>query len=63
LSNQLPNLQHHFFAIMGNEIAKDLQIHTLLSSYTAEERTASFLLDYRAAMRVSHCLQPDSLCL
>jgi len=30
---------------MGNEIAKDLQIHTLLSSYTAEERTASFLLE------------------
>ena len=45
LSHQLPNLQHHFFAIMGNEIAKDQQIHTLLSSYTAEERTASFLLE------------------
>ncbi|NQV71247.1 MAG: fumarate/nitrate reduction transcriptional regulator Fnr [Pseudohongiella sp.] len=44
LSHELPNLQHHFFAIMGNEIAKDQQIHTLLSSYTAEERTASFLL-------------------
>lgn len=44
LSHQLPNLQHHFFAIMGNEIAKDQQIHTLLSSYTAEQRTASFLL-------------------
>lgn len=44
LSHQLPNLQHHFFAIMGNEIAKDQQIHTLLSSYSAEARTASFLL-------------------
>ena len=44
LSQKLPNLQHHFFAIMGNEIAKDQQIHTLLSSYSAEERTASFLL-------------------
>lgn len=44
LSQQLPTLQHHFFAIMGNEIAKDQQVHTLLSSYTAEERTASFLL-------------------
>lgn len=44
LSQQLPNLQHHFFAIMGNEIAKDQQIHTLLSSYTAEQRTTSFLL-------------------
>jgi len=44
LSHQLPNLQHHFLAIMANELAKDQQIHTLLSSYTAEERTASFLL-------------------
>ena len=44
LSVQLPSLQHHFFAIMGNEITKDQQIHTLLSGYTAEERTASFLL-------------------
>ena len=44
LSQELPSLQHHFFSIMGNEIAKDQQIHTLLSSYTAEERTASFLL-------------------
>lgn len=44
LSQKLPNLQHHFYAIMGNEIAKDQQVHTLLSSYTAEERTASFLL-------------------
>jgi len=44
LSLELPSLQHHFFAIMGNEIAKDQQVHTLLSSYSAEERTASFLL-------------------
>ena len=44
LSRELPSLQHHFFAIMGNEIAKDQQVHTLLSSYSAEERTASFLL-------------------
>ncbi len=44
LSHELPSMQHHFFSIMGNEIAKDQQIHTLLSSYTAEERTASFLL-------------------
>jgi CRP/FNR family transcriptional regulator len=43
LSPQPPNLQHHFFAVMGNEIAKDQQIHTLLSSYCAEQRTASFL--------------------
>jgi len=44
LSQELPNLQHHFFAIMGNEISKDQELHTLLSSYTAEERTASFLI-------------------
>jgi len=44
LSRELPSLQHHFFAIMGNEIVKDQQVHTLLSSYSAEERTASFLL-------------------
>lgn len=48
LSQELPSLQHHFFAIMGDEIAKDQQVHTLLSSYTAEERTASFLLGLSA---------------
>jgi CRP/FNR family transcriptional regulator len=44
LSREQPSLQHHFFAIMGNEITKDQQVHMLLSSYSAEERTASFLL-------------------
>lgn len=44
LSRELPRLQHHFFAIMGNEIAKDQQVHTLLTSYSAEARTVSFLL-------------------
>lgn len=44
LSQQIPSLQHHFFAIMGNEIAIDKKVHTLLSSYTAEERICSFLL-------------------
>jgi CRP/FNR family transcriptional regulator len=48
LSHEIPSLQHHFFAIMANEIAKDQQIHTILSSYTAEERTASFLLGLSA---------------
>lgn len=62
LSHQLPNLQHHFFAIMGNEIAKDQQIHTLLSSYTAEERIASFLLSLSSRFaRVS--LAPDKFLL
>ncbi len=48
LSHELPSLQHHFFAIMANEIAKDQQVHTILSSYTAEARTASFLLGLSA---------------
>lgn len=62
LSHQLPNLQHHFFAIMGNEIAKDQQIHTLLSSYTAEERIVSFLLGLSSRYsRVS--LAPDKFLL
>lgn len=62
LSHELPNLQHHFFAIMGNEIAKDQQIHTLLSSYSAEERIASFLLSLSARYsRVS--LAPDRFLL
>ena len=58
LSHELPSLQHHFFAIMGNEIAKDQQIHNLLSSYTAEARIASFLLSLSSRhARVS--LAPD----
>lgn len=62
LSHQLPNLQHHFFAIMGNEIAKDQQIHTLLSSYTAEERIVSFILSLSTRYsRVS--LAPDKFLL
>lgn len=44
LSHQLPGLQHQFFSIMGTEISKAVQIHTLLSSYTAEQRLASFIL-------------------
>ena len=44
LSREQPSLRHRFFAIMSNEITKDQQVHTLLSSYSAEERTASFLL-------------------
>lgn len=53
LSHQLPNLQSRFFAIMSNEIVKDQQIHTLLSSYTAEQRLASFLLSLSA--RYARC--------
>lgn len=53
LSQQLPNLQSRFFSIMGSELVKDQQIQTLLSSYTAEQRTASFLLSVSA--RYARC--------
>lgn len=62
LSHQLPNLQSRFFAIMGNEITKDQKIHTLLSSYTAEQRLASFLLSL--STRYARCqLSPDRFLL
>ncbi|MDO8908302.1 MAG: fumarate/nitrate reduction transcriptional regulator Fnr [Pseudohongiella sp.] len=62
LSHQLPNLQSRFFAIMSNEIVKDQQIHTLLSSYTAEQRLASFLLSLSA--RYARCqLSPERFLL
>lgn len=62
LSQQLPNLQSRFFAIMSNEIVKDQQIHTLLSSYTAEQRLASFLLSL--STRYARCqLSPDRFLL
>lgn len=62
LSQQLPNLQSRFFAIMSNEIVKDQQIHTLLSSYTAEQRLASFLLSLSS--RYARCqLSPDRFIL
>ena len=44
LSLKLPSLQHNFFSILGAEITKDQKIHTILSSYSAEQRIASFLL-------------------
>ncbi|MEX0738709.1 MAG: fumarate/nitrate reduction transcriptional regulator Fnr [Pseudohongiella sp.] len=62
LSHQLPNLQSRFFAIMGNEIVKDQHIHTLLSSYTAEQRLASFLLSL--STRFARCQRsPDRFLL
>ena len=45
LSLQIPDLQHHLFALMGKEITNDREFHNLLSSYTAEERTAHFLIN------------------
>lgn len=53
LSQQLPNLQSRFFSIMGSEIVKDQHVQTLLSSYTAEQRTATFLLSISA--RYARC--------
>jgi CRP/FNR family transcriptional regulator len=47
---------------MSNEIVKDQQIHTLLSSYTAEQRLASFLLSLSA--RYARCqLSPERFIL
>ena len=45
LSLQIPKLQHHFLALMGKEITNDKEFHDLLSSYTAEERVAHFLIN------------------
>jgi CRP/FNR family transcriptional regulator, anaerobic regulatory protein len=62
LGHQLPSLQSRFISIMGNEIVKDQQIHTLLSSYTAEQRLSSFLLSLSA--RHARCqLSPDRFLL
>ncbi len=44
LSLKLPILQHNFFSIMGAEITKVQKVHTILSSYSAEQRIVSFLL-------------------
>ncbi len=44
LSSAIPQLQRHVFRIMGNEIAQDQQLITLLSKNTAEERLAALLI-------------------
>lgn len=44
LSTTVPQLQHHIFRLLGNEIALDQQHITLLSKNTAEERMAALLL-------------------
>ena len=48
LSTKLPSLQHRFFQIMGQEIAKDQKMLTLLGKNSAEERVASLLLSISA---------------
>lgn len=44
LSTRIPSLQGRFFRLMGQEIVKDQQMLTLVSSNAAEERVASLLL-------------------
>ena len=44
LSTKIPSLQGRFFRLMGQEISKDQQMLTLLSSNSAEERVAALLL-------------------
>jgi CRP/FNR family transcriptional regulator len=44
LSARIPSLQGRFFRLMGQEISKDQQMLTLLSSNSAEERVAALLL-------------------
>jgi CRP/FNR family transcriptional regulator len=44
LSSKIPQLQHHVFRLLGNEIALDQQHITLLGKNTAEERMAALLL-------------------
>lgn len=44
LSSKIPSLQGRFFRLMSQEIAKDQQMLTLLSSNSAEERLAALLL-------------------
>ncbi len=60
LSRHLPSLQHHFFQIMGKEIAKDQKMLTLLSCNSAEERVASLLLSFSARNDRRH-LSPTKL--
>ena len=44
LSSALPNLQHHFFKLMGNVIVQEQHLISLLSIKTAEQRVGTFLL-------------------
>jgi len=44
LSAKIPSLQGRFFRLMGQEIVKDQQMLTLVSSNAADERVAALLL-------------------
>ncbi len=60
LSRRLPALQHHFFQIMGKEIAKDQKMLALLSCNSAEQRVASIFLSFSARNDLRH-LSPTKL--
>jgi CRP/FNR family transcriptional regulator len=48
LTSEFPELQMHFFQLMGKEITSDQMLITLLSKKTAEQRLATFLLTISA---------------
>ncbi len=63
LSAHIPSLQGRFFRLMGQEIVKDQQMLTLVSSNAAEERVASLLLsiskrNHRRKLSPSHFRLP-----
>ena len=45
LTLRMPNLQSHFFSLMGREIVEGQKIKGLLGKNTAKERTVHFLLN------------------
>ncbi len=63
LSTRIPSLQGRFFRLMGQEIVKDQQMLTLVSSNAAEERVASLLLsiskrNHRRKLSATHFRLP-----
>ncbi len=51
LSLKVPSLQRRFFQLMSKEITGEQQLASLLSSNTAEERVAAFLLSISSRQR------------
>lgn len=52
LSTRIPSLQHHFFALMSQEIQSDRELHMLLSKKNADERVAALLISIAARHKV-----------
>lgn len=50
LGRKIPSLQHHFHKIMSREISRNQSLVILLSSMSAEERLAAFLLNLSQRM-------------